>query len=78
MGVWQEGAREGAKRAGLRPYNPGWSARGGGRDKCVSGATTETETRNFSLSQSPPSSPPTNKDGGSPKVIKPELQVSDR
>ena len=58
-------------QAGLRRVG-GWTS------VCV-GATTETETRNFSLCLSLP--PPVSKQikiGGSPKVIKPELQVSDR
>lgn len=51
---------------------------GVGRSVCV-GATTETETRNFSLCLSiPPPAPKQIKVGGSPNVIKPELQVSDR
>lgn len=51
---------------------------GVGTSVCV-GATTETETPNFSLCLGLPLSVPEQiKIGGSPKVIKPELQVSDR
>lgn len=87
MGGWQEGGREKGQEPRSqtlksREDSEGVGVGAGGRDKCVCiGATTETETRrNFLLClPSPPcSSPQTNKDGGSPKVIKPELQVSDR
>lgn len=51
---------------------------GVGISVCVR-ATTETETPNFSLCLGlPPLAPEQIKIGGSPKVIKPELQVSDR
>lgn len=58
-------------QAGLR--------RVGGRTSVCVGAMTEAETRNFSLCLGlPPPVPKQIKIRGSPKVIKPELQVSDR